>query len=437
MSAHAVSPLRGKLAGQPELAAGELSLRRLRAFVAVAGEGSVSRAALQLHIAQSAVTRAVQGLEADLGMPLFHRSSRAMAPTEPGELVLAHALRALAGLDAAQAALVALAAAAAGADHPAVRPALALSSRVSQRHLQALTAVVGQRTETAAAAQLGLSQPAITLALRELECLVGTALFHRSPRGMEATPAGALLVGHARQVLEELAGIRHELASRAHRRQERLVVGVSSMSGMPLAPVAVSRLAAQHPELHLSLIEAPWESLVGGLLAGEVDVIVGALPSEAEAGLLQERLFDDQPSVVARCDHPLAGRRALSAADLAGMQWVLPYRGTPSRLAVDAVMAEAGLGAPAGAIEAGTLATMRGLLTQTDRVSLIWRSQGAGGCIAGLATLPFDVGGSRLPVGFSRRAAGPVSVGLAALLRQLRDAPRSASRPAAEAALPA
>src|SRR5689334_14367528 len=86
----------------------DLDTRLLRAFVAVAEELSFTRAAERLFVAQQALSSQIRQLEARLGVSLFERTTRRVAPTEAGERLLGHARAALAALDAATAELDAL-----------------------------------------------------------------------------------------------------------------------------------------------------------------------------------------------------------------------------------------------------------------------------------------------------------------------------------------
>src|SRR5262249_31010409 len=78
---------------------GGMDLDALRAFVVVVQEGSISAAGRRLYRSQSAVTRQVQALEAEVGGPLLDRRGRPLAPTPLGRTILERALRALAAID--------------------------------------------------------------------------------------------------------------------------------------------------------------------------------------------------------------------------------------------------------------------------------------------------------------------------------------------------
>src|SRR5690349_24404349 len=76
-------------------------IRQLRYFAAVAEHGSVSRAAVELHLSQSALSEALRKLEVELGAELLHRTSRGVRPTAAGEALLPEARRAVAAFETA------------------------------------------------------------------------------------------------------------------------------------------------------------------------------------------------------------------------------------------------------------------------------------------------------------------------------------------------
>jgi LysR family transcriptional regulator of gallate degradation len=396
----------------------EPNMRRLRAFVAVSQCRSVNRAARQLHLTQSAVTRAVRALEAALGIKLFERSTRGMAPTECGHILFARASRALAYLDEAEQEL-----AAARPPSDGRRRVCGLVAKVAHRHLQAVIGVADFQTETAAALQLGLSQPAVTLALRDFERILGASLFQRSSRGMLLNVFGEIVVRRAKLALAEIAAAADDIAARVGLLRGRLVLGVLPLSGTLLPPRAISRMAREHPDVQLTLIEAPYDTLVRGLRCGDIDLIVGALHDAPAPDLRQEKLLDDALSVVVRRGHPLTARASLTLADTADAEWVVPYRRTAWRNMFERAMLAAGLSLPDNAIEANTMVMVRGLLMESDRLSVLSRRQifHDEGCGL-LSVLPIDLRRHALPIGITTRADAMSSAGLEALVSHLRRA---------------
>lgn len=402
--------------GQPPAAiyVVEPNMRRLRALVAVAHCGGVNRAADHLHVTQSAVTRAVRALEDDLGLTLFERSPRGMSTTACGQILVARACRAVGYLDRAEQEL------AGEAGRPSAQWPRGLASKLAQRHLQAVSAIADNLTETAAAQYLGISQPAVTQGLRDLEEMVGTPLFVRTTKGMVPTPSGDIMIRCAKLALNEIAAAGDDLACMEQIRG-RLTVGALPLSGTQIAPLAISRVARSYPELRLRVIEAQYESLLQSLRCGDVDLIVGALHPRPPADVAQHRLFDDELSVVVRHGHPLAQRASLSLHDLAGAEWVVPFRRTCSRNTLENAMIAAGLPLPDDAIEANTIVTVRGLLMESDRLSVLSRRQIYYEEREGLlAVLPIRLRGTSFPIGYLTRADACPTIALDALRRQLQ-----------------
>ncbi|CAN5799130.1 LysR substrate-binding domain-containing protein [soil metagenome] len=392
------------------------NMRRLRAFVAVAQWRSVNRASEHLHLTQPAVTRAVRSLENELEVSLFDRSPRGMALTDYGRLVYERAKRAFDYLKLAEQEL----ATATPSGDPR-KKACGLVGKIARRHMQAIVGIDEYQTETAAALQMNLSQPAVTLALRDLERIVDAQLFVRTARGMIATPYGDVMVRRAKLAMAELAAASDDIAAHVGIVRGRLVVGVLPLSGTLLAPTAITLVNREHPHLRLSMLEGPYDSLLKGLRCGDVDVIVGALHHSPAPDVTQERLFDDQLSVVVRKGHPLTRRKSMSLADVADAEWVVPFKRTTWRNTLEKAMLSSGLDIPDSAIETNTLTTVRALLLESDRLSVLSRRQiqydERGGL---LAVLPIDMSGTELPIGVATRADAKHSAGLGALLAHLR-----------------
>ncbi len=178
----------------PEL----LNLAHLRAFKLVAETGSATRAAAALFRAQSAVTRSVQELESVLGEPLFERKPSGMLPTPTGRAVLERCERIMAELEE-------LAQWSAAQQSRRRAPTEALRAYLlNTRRLQIFVALARHRHMPTAANAFGISQPAVSSAMRVLESGSGLSLFHRSPRGILLTAEGETFLLHVRRALNEL-----------------------------------------------------------------------------------------------------------------------------------------------------------------------------------------------------------------------------------------
>lgn len=352
----------------PRATATAINLRHLRALSAVAAAGSVAGAAERLYRVSSAVTRSIAELEGALGVPLFERRARGMLPTSQGELVLARAQRIEREFDEARAHLLARGGAGSAAS---VRSAFA--SILNGRRLAVFASLVEKRHMGAVARAFGITQPGISAALKDLEDRLGVALVERTARGLVATPAGEIVALSFRRVLAELRHIGPDIAAAEGTLHGSVTVGALPLGRTHVLPRAIASLLQRHPALRVVTVESPYESLAAGLRSGDVDFILGALRPAADVpDLLQEALFEDRLSVIARPGHPLAGRRrSLSFATLRRATWVLPRHGAPSRELLNRAFAEARQPAPVPAVETGDLAVLRGLLLDTDMLTAI------------------------------------------------------------------
>lgn len=392
----------------------EPNLRRLRAYVAVSEFGSLGKAAERLNVTQSSLTRVIQALERQVGFALFKRTARGMISNSYGAILAERARHALGHLDSAEAEVTA------ARQNRNQRGGRGFGKKATYRQLCALVAIADYQTQTGAARKLDLSQPAVTLALRDLERLVGERLFLRTARGMVATKAGEILCRYAKLAFAEIAAAGTEIAAQTGRVSGRIVVGVLPLSGTLLAPRAINLLLRDHPSLQMTVVDGTYQSQIHGLLCGDIDVIVGGLDYEAPQEIVQESLFEDWLSVVARKDHPLFKKKSLTLKSLAGFEWVVPPGGTPARISFENVMASAGLTIGNNPIVANA-SPVRGLLVDSDRLAVMSRHQIYFEETAGLlAVLPIRLPNTGLPVGIRTRADVPPSAAVNALKRHLR-----------------
>ncbi|WP_106475504.1 LysR family transcriptional regulator [Phytohalomonas tamaricis] len=374
----------------------EPNWRRIRAVVAVAEMGGVIRAAEHLHLSQPTVTRAVRELECELGLPLFERHRSGMHPTPAGNIVLPRFRRALEQLSNAEYALA--------AQQPG-NNIDRLAQRLNQRQLTTLIAVANLHSEPRAARQLGLTQPAISASLRDLEGQIGAPLFLRTKRGMLLTDCGEIMVRHAKLAMRELALTCIDLSAWQGLAQGRITIGTLPLSSSLLVPMAVKRLRHHLPEIGITILDGTYDSLLESLRCGEIDLLIGALRQNSLSDdIVQERLFYDRLSVVVHHAHPLAGCKQLTLDELQHAEWIAPRADTPARQSFEQEFLAAGLPPPKVAIEVGNLSTIRTLLLDSDRVTLISPYQVHFELQSGqLVTLPIQMKSTRRPIGITTR----------------------------------
>jgi len=393
-----------------------INLRHLRAFSAVASAGSIAAAAEALFRVASAVTRSILDLEAALGRPLFDRRSRGMALNAYGELVLVRAIRIEREFEEARTQLVARG----GIDGTADVHSL-FTSILNGRRLAVIASLAEKRNMPAVAREFGITQPAISSALKDLESGLGIALFNRNARGLSATPAGEIVAFYFKRVLSELRHIGPDIAASEGTLQGSITVGALPLGRTQILPLAIASLFARHPRLHVSTVESPYDALAASLRSGDIDFILGALRSAGEAkDLQQEPLFEDRISVIARAGHPLARAKRIDFRMLREASWTLSRHGSPSRELLERFFSDARQAPPLPAVETGDLAVLRGLLLESDMLTAISAHQLRYEIRDGsLVVLDFPLEETRRQIGLTQRMGAFPSPGARALMDEI------------------
>jgi len=192
------------------------------------------------------------------------------------------------------------------------------------RRLRSLCAIADHGSLTGAAAALDFTQPAVSQHLAALEAEVGAPLVTRSRGGAELTPAGALLVEHARSALDRLALAELQVADLVEREQKRVRLAANSSALTRLVPSAVADLRRRVPDADVTVTECGPPKALAKLRRGDIDLAVvfrrsgaAAEPDVDERTLLEEPMY-----VVVPRGHPYAQDDVIDLADLRDDPWV-------------------------------------------------------------------------------------------------------------------
>ncbi|WP_077001955.1 LysR substrate-binding domain-containing protein [Variovorax sp. KK3] len=393
-----------------------INLRHLRAFSAVAAAGSIAAAAEALYRVPSAVTRAVSELEAALGRPLFDRRARGMALNAYGALVLARARRVEQEFEQARAQLVARGGIGAGAEVQSL-----FASILNGRRLAVVASLAEKRHMAAVAHEFGITQPAISSTVKDLERGLGATLFERRAKGLVPAPAGEIAAFYFKRVLSELRHIGSDIAASEGTLQGSVMVGALPLGRTQILPLAIASLLARHPLLHVATVESPYDALAASLRSGDVDFILGALrPADEARDLQQAALFEDRLAVIARAGHPLAAAARIGFDTLQQARWVLSRPGSPSRDLLERFFSTARQPTPVPSVETGDLAVLRGLLLASDMVTAISPHQLRHEIRDGsLVVLDFPLDATRREIGLTQRTGAFPSPGARALMQEI------------------
>lgn len=365
----------------------DLNLRHLRALAAIAQRGSMSAAAEAVSLSQPALTQGLAKLERQLGVTLFERRTDGMTATPEG-LTLA---------DRAMTALKYLADGTRGS-RGFVRP----EHLMTATQLRAFLALADAGGFVGAALETGLSQPALHRAVRDLEQLCAMPLVERRGRGVSLTATGRRLARGVRLAAGEIAAAIAETRPEGADGGGRIVVGAMPLSRARVLPRAIARFTAAHPRVQIEVVEGSWRELIDPLRDGVIDVTVGALRDDAPPDIAQTPLLTDRLVIIGRAGHPLAGKREISGAQLAQFPWIVGQRGTPLR-GHWAELFE-GTPLPPSPIECGSVMAIRGILIDSDFLTLLSPDQVALEVEAGmLAVIEREVGAGMRTIGVSTR----------------------------------
>lgn len=187
------------------------------------------------------------------------------------------------------------------------------------RHVRYFVAAATALNFTRAAEGLGVTQQSLSLAVRQFERELGTQLFHRSTRQVTLTPAGEALLPRARRLLAVADDV---FAGGADGGDRLLTVDISS-SGLETGAAVLRRLRGTDPQLGVRQVELGVPQGVAALRSGALDVLFGNA-AHAPQDVSSELIRLEPLLVLLRADDPLAARREVPVAELAGACWLLP-----------------------------------------------------------------------------------------------------------------
>ena len=222
-----------------------------------------------------------------------------------------------------------------------------------------------------AAQQLGISQPAVSKVLADIELGFGAKLFERTASGSSLTDKGQSLVAQARFLVRSIE--RMDLAAQS----EAVVVrfGCIPRSMRTLMPHIVNRMSQQSgtaAAYRLQVVEEASASLHAAIQRASLDfAVMRHVGGEDAIGrqLVVERLYEERPLVVASAQHPLAKRRQVALQSLLQHRWALTATETTSRAVLDRFCQEQGMPLIQPFLETGSLDTSAALVTSTDLLS--------------------------------------------------------------------
>lgn len=347
-------------------------LRRLFLFDAVCEAGGIGQAAALVGRTQPAVSLAIGKLEESFGGKLFERGFGGSELTEEGAILQRRVRRMLDQMERAVANLTGYTGSSAA---NVANPAAKICRHLTDTQVRCHIAIANAGSAAEAAQALGISQPAVHRAARQIEQTVGASLYRRRVHSVSANPAGVEFARCLSLALYEIAQASEELAYARGRLTGKVAIGVLPLMPPRLVARAIQRLRARYPAARITVDEGSHARLLRELRMGAIDIIVGGLREPRLTGAVQEtELFADPYVVAVRKGHRLARKHSIAAHDLADYDWVVPQRNVPRRAVIDSIFARLPAKPPL-VVETSSLAMMMAMLVESDCITLLSRSQ--------------------------------------------------------------
>jgi DNA-binding transcriptional LysR family regulator len=288
--------------------------------------------------------------------------------------------------------------------------------KFSETHLIQLSAVVDAGSVSKGAAALGLSQPALSRSLAQLEARVGKPLFLHGRRPLQATPLGIQLATHGRRILAE-----SRRATEVVQSLLRGTRGLVRVGGVPFFMDAmISRIIAgfqnDHPDVVFEQSYGNLTEVGNSLRADQLDLGIVPLGTSGQPeGLTFTAILPARNVVCCRMGHPLQNAKRLTTADLGRYPWVAPLPGSP--LLADLFAIRSSLGSVELDIRysGGSLLSVINYMSETDALAIwpfsVWFAERK---LSRIAVLPVDIPQPQRNLGVLRQEGSPANPAAAA-----------------------
>jgi DNA-binding transcriptional LysR family regulator len=239
------------------------------------------------------------------------------------------------------------------------------------RHLRMLVALSEHGKLGVVAEMFGISQPALSRTLNELEQMSGHQLFERHNRGLISTTQGDVIVRHAKMLLAEAQRAEYEMVVAAAGQGGSVAFGTIMTPAADYVAPALKRLFETHPTIDVSITVGSSDVLLEDVLSRRLDFAVCRIPSG-----MNPLWFDHIPlgketlRVVVAANHPLAKKAVAAEDDLRQQSWVLQPHGSFLRHVVDDFIRRHGI-VPASVVSTSDALLTMLLMLQSQRLGIL------------------------------------------------------------------
>lgn len=299
-----------------------------------------------------------------------------------------------------------------------------IDSRVRFRHLRTFIEVARHNSVGRSAQVLGVTQPAVTKTIRELEDILGKKLFEKEGRGLRITRYGEVFLRHAGA---SVAAIQQGIDSlnREHAGPPIRIGALPTVSAR-IMPRVMIRFLSEGTDSPVKIVTGENQVLLDQLRTGTLDLVIGRLAApEQMAGLSFEYLYSEQVRFVVRRGHPLLANAHFDFGRIRDFTILMPPVGAVIRPYVDRYLLAHGMAELPHAIETVSDSFGRVFVEETDAVWVISDGVVARDVEAGrLSLLPVDTTETRGAVGLTTRESAETNASLDILSRTVREVTR-------------
>lgn len=208
---------------------------------------------------------------------------------------------------------------------------------ITLKQLQILDAVATYRSYTQAARQLFMTQPAVSMQIKQLEDQAGLPLFDRIGKHVQITEAGRELLHHARMIQQQIEQAQETLEELRGLKRGRLHLTMASTANY-FAPRLLAGFIHQYPDIQISLNVANREGLLAALDENSSDLVIMGKPP-ASLPVVAERFLDNPLVVIASPDHLLAEQKNIPLTRIVKENFIVREIGSGTRAAVERFLA--------------------------------------------------------------------------------------------------
>jgi DNA-binding transcriptional LysR family regulator len=254
-------------------------------------------------------------------------------------------------------------------------PVPQLLNRLRMRQVALILAVGEHGTLRKASAELGMTQPAATKMIHELESALGQKLFERVGRGQRLTAAGASVMRYFSGLRGSFESMSRELAELKLGSAGRVSVGSIMAPSPTLLTQAIIALKKAYPLLSVSVTLDTSDRLFELLREGVLDVVIGRI---RDAHRTEDYTFtaleNEVLAVVVGVHHPLGERKTVKFSALLDYPWILQPTDSPMREVLEHEFRMLQAPSPKGIIETASILTTTHLIAETDMIGVLPKS---------------------------------------------------------------